>query len=368
MMTQFQVLLHVPEQLVTGLKTGTLERVGGVIRDSQTKQVVAWLRDMGANTDGQLSESVQQVVVASHHTVGNFPTWLLNSGLLSFSLTAISLWGMSKRIDGLSSQIDNLRETVRTEFKRDRDMRFKVAIQAARDAFESDQQGITDNAARSALDGLFEARQTFLDDFTTLTCAERPTADQRLLAHQYLLRAMYAETSRIRCYLHQSIELAHKRILEDLPRFRECVVTLVNLWLGDKQAAYFHRQMTLDQVRQYIVIKRWLSAPDDPTSVEPNEHLIGLIDSVRSDFWIQDIGNNFEGRRFPWERPNNTVNILAEQLTYAEIVIENFRHLEGFALELRTLRLLNVDWRTVISNDSLAEADIALVLVQSETE
>ncbi|MFM7787907.1 MAG: hypothetical protein ACKO90_06975, partial [Microcystis panniformis] len=39
-----------PAHILEGLLNGTLERVGGVVRDASTKQVVMWLRDTATNT------------------------------------------------------------------------------------------------------------------------------------------------------------------------------------------------------------------------------------------------------------------------------------------------------------------------------
>ena len=66
--------------IVRGLENGTFERVGGVIRDVQTKTVVTWLRESGSNSSGvkYLTEGALQL---------NNATSILN---LSVSLIDIS--------------------------------------------------------------------------------------------------------------------------------------------------------------------------------------------------------------------------------------------------------------------------------------
>ena len=44
-MLPLEVVFEVPPEIVRGLATGTLERVGGVIREQGSKQVVMWLRE-----------------------------------------------------------------------------------------------------------------------------------------------------------------------------------------------------------------------------------------------------------------------------------------------------------------------------------
>lgn len=46
-MPVIQVLLEVAPHIAAGLASGRLERVGGVILDAKSKQVVAWLREGG---------------------------------------------------------------------------------------------------------------------------------------------------------------------------------------------------------------------------------------------------------------------------------------------------------------------------------
>lgn len=48
-MTLLNVELEVPAAIAEGLQTGNYERVGGVIRETGSKQTVAWLRDAGTS-------------------------------------------------------------------------------------------------------------------------------------------------------------------------------------------------------------------------------------------------------------------------------------------------------------------------------
>lgn len=78
-MTDLTVAFKVPEWLADGLKSGELERVGGVIRDKVSKQVVAWLRegDMVSTEppseilNGQLSQLMMQGQVLMGLQVAN---------------------------------------------------------------------------------------------------------------------------------------------------------------------------------------------------------------------------------------------------------------------------------------------------------
>ena len=54
-MTPLNVVFDLPAVLANGLQSGALERVGGVIRESNSKQVVAWLREGGSGALNDLT-------------------------------------------------------------------------------------------------------------------------------------------------------------------------------------------------------------------------------------------------------------------------------------------------------------------------
>ena len=54
-MPQIEVMLELPVKIAQGLASGQLKRVGGVIVDAASKQVVAWLREGGRIASGSKS-------------------------------------------------------------------------------------------------------------------------------------------------------------------------------------------------------------------------------------------------------------------------------------------------------------------------
>lgn len=55
-MTELNIIFSVPEFIIKGLRDGTYERVGGVIRQSGTKRVVTWLGEIGEQAVRESSE------------------------------------------------------------------------------------------------------------------------------------------------------------------------------------------------------------------------------------------------------------------------------------------------------------------------
>src|SRR5947207_16024904 len=79
-MNTMTVVMGIPEKIRFGLESGLYERVGGVVRNAQTKQIVMWLREAGAsNVLQQMPLILQASSVAS----------LLNLGISAASFAVI---------------------------------------------------------------------------------------------------------------------------------------------------------------------------------------------------------------------------------------------------------------------------------------
>lgn len=73
-MTELNVVFSVPPFIIEGLKDGTFERVGGVVRKSGSKQVVTWLGEIG-------EKAAQQSDIPSQ-LPGNLQTLLSNTQIM----------------------------------------------------------------------------------------------------------------------------------------------------------------------------------------------------------------------------------------------------------------------------------------------
>ncbi len=266
-MGSLEVLFEVPKWIEKGLATGVLQRVGGVVVENGSKQVVAWLRDGAAVNnvldvasgipspfgllmtaarsaitlwDGkmtrdavglvgnQVAQVAQQVAGVSEqlNVVTALSGFTITGQVLNLGLSAATFYATMKRLDKLTDEIAKLSELIQAEFNRDRDIRFKRALQAARDVFESENAVQRDQATRSAVDGLFEARENFLLDFEQSIKSSNNDGQLQLARHS-LIRAMYAEISRIRCYIAANdLNLAKQRLREDIPFFKSHSQTL----------------------------------------------------------------------------------------------------------------------------------------------
>ncbi len=53
---KLDVIFDVPPQVAEGLANGSLERVGGVVRNSSSKKVVMWLQEGGSEVSKTISK------------------------------------------------------------------------------------------------------------------------------------------------------------------------------------------------------------------------------------------------------------------------------------------------------------------------
>lgn len=419
-MPLLEVAFNVPQTILNGLMSGTFERVGGVVRDTATKQVVAWLRDsnvlqsiahaqiplipnpislivgaaqVGAQlidghftrdaiqgVSGQVEEVRQLTALVSGQVtaVSNqlssltlLNTFMASGQVLNFALTTVSLYATMKRFDQLAKQLDSLTSLVKSEFNRDRDVAFRRALQSARDVFESRESGYRDAAARSAIDGLYEARMLFMHDFDeVMKTADSP--DEWQIAQHYLIRAMYAEMSRIRCYLIAgSLETARTRLAEDRPIFRDATVTLVTRWLGKHPAIFFHKDVSEALLNRFLGVQHWLSMPDSTTSISKHQLLSQALLQYRSDFWNDEvIQEDFRNTllRLPNTGLAQRLKALPDAMAQIELLIENYQHLLGFDLELATIRLSVEYWDKLVDHNELEQYGAAVVIDKEALE
>lgn len=125
-MDTLEVVFEVPAQIHIGMTNGSLERIGGVVRDTRSKQVVAWLRD--GSLVSETSNPVDRILNASagKHLLSVAGRSTL---LLSLALMTLGIMRIDEHLDVISHEIASIKD----EFKRDRLAKRRVALRAARD-------------------------------------------------------------------------------------------------------------------------------------------------------------------------------------------------------------------------------------------
>lgn len=107
-----EVILDIPEKYVAKLATGDYERVGGVLRDSNSKEVVAWLRETSPSPVpadkfpfGKLNEMLQ--------VAGNAASILNLGATVAFGVATLKkLNRIEGKLDIMSAKLDELNQKV----------------------------------------------------------------------------------------------------------------------------------------------------------------------------------------------------------------------------------------------------------------
>lgn len=89
--------------IIEGLKTGKYTQIGGVIRDSVNKQIVAHLRDVG---DPSIIKEIFQNSQLAH--IANLQYLNLGLGVMNLSATAISTLYLAKRINDIEKKLNEI--------------------------------------------------------------------------------------------------------------------------------------------------------------------------------------------------------------------------------------------------------------------
>ncbi len=153
-----EVALEVPPAITQGLTNGSLERVGGVVREAGSKQIVAWLREGGqiarnpnllsgsgplgtllnVASGGALDIAKLGFEVYSHHKImqelQSLGINVMFNGLLGLANLAISsstLIMLIHSVRKLEKQIEELGLEISEEFALQREANIDAGLQAA---------------------------------------------------------------------------------------------------------------------------------------------------------------------------------------------------------------------------------------------
>ncbi len=370
-MPSIEVLLEVPPAIAQGLANGTLERVGGVIREVGNKQVVAWLREGGQlvnNTDivnglmgnlaqvGQISSvtGILDTVVSArsqylvHKRLRAIEMQVQFFGavsLLNIAISTVTLLNMIQRFQALEKQIQAVYKGIVTEFNRDRQVHLETTLNGFRNMIEAEGDSYKQEAPRlnENLDG---AGQQILCDVKAMLESSVPP-EQGYMVEDCLLLAMQVDTMRIRCFLEMGEHtLARRQLNNCLKKHQKLTQDFVNIWLGARRALYFHEKVIDENLQRYIRIESWLRGKDDV--------LMDIIKESRKNFWDKDANPAVHQSRL--QRGINRINSIPpfnklrqqskelprhlRALEQSELLIENYKRLYMCERELDAIERL----------------------------
>jgi hypothetical protein len=185
-MIDIQTTFEIPDYIEQGLKSGEYIRVGGVIREVKTKQIVAMLREVTPDISQSLSLINQVSSVAS---------------ILNLAVSVVGFTVIIKRLKEIEEQIEKQFSLVQENINnlhRKFDIsvyaNFTAALGLARDATTMKTDNRI-NLAISAINRFFEAQQIY-DKYVDIAIDENIN-----FADKYILSLSLTYLARARCYL-----------------------------------------------------------------------------------------------------------------------------------------------------------------------
>ena len=220
-MKAIDVTFDIPPELAVGLASGKLERVGGVVRDSSTKQINAWLRETGEQV---VSESLALSSVAATASVLN-----LAVSTMGFVVVMNRLGVVEQQL--LQSQV--MLEAIDYKIDLSFYARFRAALNLALNAFTMEKVKNRHASALQAIERFLEAEYFYTQ------LVDKEIANGSQVADDYLATLSLSYITEVRCYLElEELGTAQKRLSEGLkvlkPRYKRHIETL----LTSNPAAY----------------------------------------------------------------------------------------------------------------------------------
>jgi len=239
-MTPLNVVFDLPAALANGLQNGAYERVGGVIRDSNSKQVVAWLREGGSGVVSQPPLPKLPLGEAAQLITPMLSAVNLGVSVAGFAVVITQLNQISDQIRLIEAKVD------RVSVKLDDQAlaKLKAGVNACLNAVELGDANLRQQMAGQALTTLHEARQYFNQQVL------RSAAKAEATSAEYVSMAFAALVAEVQTYLQlDEGEKAARTLRQGLNDLRPGLTQLMNAVL-ERRAVYlrpdFQGQVDLD--------------------------------------------------------------------------------------------------------------------------
>jgi len=299
-MNTVNATFDVPDPITQGISNGTYERVGGVVREIGTKQVVAWLREASETGEPVLSNILS---LSSMSAV---------SSTLNLAVSTMGFIIVLKRLGVIEKQLEKAQEVLQTiDYKIDLSFyaNFRAALDLAINAFTMTDSENRKMSALQAINRFLEAEH----HYTKLT--DREIGNGSLVADEYLSTLCLAYVTEVRCYLElEEIDTARRRLQEGAAILRPRFEKHINTLLTSNPAAYLHPSLK-EQVglkRLTKLYQRLEPGLDESDIFEmQRENLFKLAQNPEE--WINSLPQVIRISKGGTATPINVFNNLAKQ-------------------------------------------------------
>ena len=253
-MTAAKVSTEIPRQIAEGLESGIYERIGGAIREVDTLQIIAWLREAY-----ELGEPVVSEVLSLSSSTANANALNLALSTMQFAVVMKRLGMIEKQLRQAKEVLDSINYKIDLSFYAN----FRAALDLATNAFTMANRETRQVSAMQAINRFLEAEHHYTD------LVDQEIANQSQVVDDYLYTLSLAYVTEVRCYLElDELDTALQRLQEGLsvlrPRFETHTWTL----LTANPAAYLHPSLSGQiPLKRLTAVYRWLTPGMDETAV-----------------------------------------------------------------------------------------------------
>lgn len=331
----------IPAEINTGLVNGSYERVGGVIRDSKTKKIVAWLREATSQTSVANFSGI-----VSSLSLG---TSLLNLGIttIGFALILRQLAVVEKRLQSIERTLEQINQKIDWAFY----AKFRTALDLASNAFRMQQPENRRNSAMQAIDRLLEIEHYYI------ACLRNAIQQQSEVAADYLSLLFLAYIAEARCYLElEEIVNAEHRLQAALDTLKPYTKQCIQILLTPNPAVYLHPNL-IDKVdlRRLTKVYQYLDPSLDENAVfeAQRKNLIAIAQQMprdQADLTMAVAKNFFKS----FDLSQTTQDLMAQFTIYERLpawmqtmeeLIEASQRFEAYQSELQAIAQLQLSFQ-----------------------
>jgi tetratricopeptide (TPR) repeat protein len=364
-LSNINVNFDIPSWVTEGLTNQTYERVGGVIRDAKTKQVVAWLREIGSSTLSSKWMTVASVLTPS-------------LSLLNLGLSTMGFVWILRRLDELEKCLQETQKVV-AEINQKLDLEaysnFRAALDLARNAFTMNKADNRQNSAMQAINRLLKVEHYYAGHTENLIQKNSEKASD------YLALLFLIYIAEVRCYLELGeTELAIRRFQEGAKILNDYTGKCIKLLLTPNPAIYLHPKLIgKTDLHRLTIILQWFDPTLDENAVfeaqrknlftiaqEAPRDQVDLTFAVAKNFFSSfNLDQAAQGLIDKLEIYDRLPNYMERM----EAMIETYRRFEAYQSEVQAIAQLGMsfqEWLQLKPSETQPEGAELMYIMPSE--
>ncbi len=353
-----EIVVHteVPEFIEAGLTDGSIERLGGIIRYTDSGQNIAQLRQVGqigqgAESASNLLERVVEMSGQGQLALGRLLA--LATPVLNISMAGYGIVELIAGIRAHEAEIERIYDRVDEQFRRDRRVALLGALDDAENILLYENEVNRNAGFTEVIPSLSTAKRQLDEDLNLLLNSETSDELKKLAASsQVFSMRVCTMSTRLKMTIGEG-KGALQWLTDCVADHRSFAKRFVRKWLGNRTAIFFHDSVTDKNLERYLDLERWLQ--------EKRDVLLAVINDERRNFWNNDaISLLYTGglNSKLIEDPD-----YIHMLNFSEVMVENYQRLAGYEQELTSQCLSSFVERDAMESALLDGYDGYVLLV-----